>query len=143
MIGGAVVVDASAVVEFLVRLRWADEALRLFRAAGDGDVELIAPDLVFLETASALRKLVRRKSIDARSGSAAVAVLAKLPIRAIAVQQLVEEIWAWRDHLTPYDAAYAALAKHARAPLITGDESLAAALRRKPVQVIPLAKLVV
>ena len=141
MIVGAVVVDASVVVEFLVRLRWPDEAQRLFEAAGDGDVELIAPDLVFLESTSALRKLVLCKAIDARAGGRALDMLAKLPIRAIAVQQFLADIWAWRDSVTPYDAAYAALAKHTKAPLVTGDDELVAALRRKPLRVIALAQL--
>lgn len=141
MIAGAVVVDASVVVEFLVRLRWPDEAQRLFEAAGDGDVELIAPDLVFLESTSALRKLVLRKAIDARAGGRALDMLAKLPIRAIAVQQFLADIWAWRDNVTPYGAAYAALAKHTKAPLVTGDDALVAVLRRKPLRVIALAQL--
>lgn len=141
MIVGAVVVDASVVVEFLVRLRWPDEAQRLFEAAGDGDVELIAPDLVFLESTSALRKLVLCKAIDARAGGRALDMLAKLPIRAIAVQQFLADIWAWRDNVTPYDAAYAALAKHTKAPLVTGDDALVAALRRKPLRVIALGQL--
>ena len=135
------VVDASVVVEFLVRLRWPDEAQRLFEAAGDGDVELIAPDLVFLESTSALRKLVLCKAIDARAGGRALDMLAKLPIRAIAVQQFLADIWAWRDNVTPYDAAYAALAKHTKAPLVTGDDALVAALRRKPLRVIALGQL--
>ncbi len=141
MIRGAVVVDASTVVEFLVRLRWADEAERLFQAAGDGDVDLIAPDIVFLESVSALRKLVVRKAIDAAAGGRAATMLGKLPIRAIAVQPFVGELWGWRENQTPYDAAYAALAKHADAPLVTGDDALVAALRRKPVRVVPLAQL--
>ncbi len=141
MIAGAVVVDASVVVEFLVRLRWPDEAQRLFEAAGDGDVELIAPDLVFLEATSALRKLVLRKAIDARAGGRALDVLAKLPIRAIAVQQFLADIWAWRENLTPYDASYAALAKHTKAPLVTSDDAMVAALRRKPLRVIALGQL--
>jgi len=142
VIAGVVVVDASVVVEFLVRLRWPDEALRLFQAAGDGDVDLIAPDLVFVESVSALRKLVLRKSIDARAGERAVAMLANLPIRAVAGQSFLADLWSWRDNLTSYDAAYVALARRARAQLVTGDEALAAALRRQPVRVVELAQLV-
>lgn len=58
-LAGPAVIDASAVVEYLVVLTHTDAATRLFHLAADRRVELWAPDLVYSESVSALRKLVR------------------------------------------------------------------------------------
>jgi len=42
---------------------------------------------------------------------------------------LIERIWALRDALTPYDAAYVALAELIDCPLVTADAKLAAGAR--------------
>ena len=38
---------------------------------------------------------------------------------------LAQRVWSLRDVLTPYDAAYVALAEALDAPLLTADRSLA------------------
>lgn len=141
MILGPVVVDASAVVEYLVRLRWPEGARRVFRSMVAGTVELLAPDLVFLESTSALRRLVQTKAIDARAGNRATAVLAQLPIRSMGTQQLLDDVWGWRESLTPYDAAYAALTKRMDATLVTDDQGLVTACRRRGIRVVTLEQL--
>lgn len=42
-------------------------------------------------------------------------------------QPLIGRIWELRDDLTPYDAAYVALAEALEAPLLTADRRLARA----------------
>jgi len=75
------VVDASAVVEYLVELKLTAPATRLFHWAAEGRVELWAPDLVYPESASALRKLVRLGALD-DSAAETVEYLTVLPITA-------------------------------------------------------------
>jgi len=40
---------------------------------------------------------------------------------------LLDRVWELRGNLTPYDAAYVALAERLRIPLLTADQAIAAA----------------
>ena len=126
MISGVAVVDASLVVEYLVELRFAREATRFFAGllAPDADLELWAPDLVYPEAVSALRKLVRLRAIGAEAGKRAVERLVRLPLVTTGTAGLMMEAWRMRDSVTPYDACYLALASRLRAPLVTADRRL-------------------
>jgi len=128
---GPVVIDASAVVEYLVELRLTDPATRLFHLAADGRVELWAPDLVYAESASALRKLVRLKAISAASAHTAVKSLVDLPIAIAGTAGLMLEVWGMEAFLTPYDACYVALADALGAELVTAERKLAIELRKR------------
>ncbi len=57
----------------------------------------------------------------------AVADLSELLIRRYPHRALLPRIWELRHNLTPYDAAYAALAEVLGAPLLTADAKLAGA----------------
>ncbi len=129
MISGAVVVDASVVVELLVDLGRARQAAHLFSGllAPDSTLEIWAPDLVYAESASALRKLVQRKAIGAAAGTRAIQQLTRLPIMATGTAALMPEVWKMRGPLTAYDACYVALARRLGATLVTADERLARA----------------
>ncbi len=82
MTQGPVVVDASVVVEYLVDLSLTQRAIDLFGILRDPekDLELWAPDLIYAEVTSALRKLVRLKAIPAASGTRCIDRLTRLPI---------------------------------------------------------------
>jgi predicted nucleic acid-binding protein len=130
-LAGPVVVDASSVVEFLVVLGLADSASRLFRLAAEGRVELWAPDLVYAESASALRKLVARGAIPEAPARDAVDHLIQLPISIAGTSALMPTVWDMRAFLTPYDACYVALADELDAPFVTGEADLALELRKR------------
>ncbi len=123
------VIDASVVVEYLVSIRWADQATRIFRRLTDpaADLELWAPDLIFVECASALRRLVATGAIDGPAGGRAVDKLPRLPIQAAGTAALIEDVWKLRATLTAYDACYVALASRLGATLVTADRALARA----------------
>jgi predicted nucleic acid-binding protein len=131
LLAGPVVIDASAVVEYLVVLTLTDAATRLFHRAADGAVELWAPDLVFPESVSALRKLVRREALTEASARTAVDHLTALPITAAGTAALMADAWRMKDHLTPYDACYVALADTLGAELVTAEQNLALELRKR------------
>lgn len=130
-LAGPVVIDASAVVEYVVVLTLTDAATRLFHLAADGRVELWAPDLVYAEAASALRKLVQLGAVPSTPAQRAVDHLAQLPITATGTAALMPAVWRMRAFLTAYDACYVALAAALDAAFVTGEHNLAVELRKR------------
>ena len=130
-LAGPVVIDASAVVEYLVELTLPDPATQLFHLAAAGRVELWAPDLVYPESASALRKLVRLGAVDADAARAAVENLVNLPISIAGTAALMPEVWRMQGFLTPYDACYVALADALGAEFVTAERNLAVELQKR------------
>jgi predicted nucleic acid-binding protein len=126
VISGPTVVDASVVVEYLIELQLTAQATRFFAGlvTGAGDLQLWAPDLIFVEATAALRKLVRRRAITEREGVQAVRRLARLPIIATGTAGLLPAVWRLRNIITAYDACYVALAVRLGAPMVTADAHL-------------------
>ena len=119
-----IVVDASAVVEFLLNPpAWAAFALRLAR---DGET-LHAPHLLDLEVAQVLRRHVRARHLNPRRGREALDDLADFPLTRYPHYPFLLRVWELKDNLTAYDAAYVALAEALDAPLVTRDATLARA----------------
>ena len=117
-----IVLDASATVELLVERGVTGEWVRERVAAVDS---VHAPHLIDLEVLSALRRLVRKREIGLDQGRLALHELSRMPIRRYPSTRLLERIWQLRENLTPYDAAYVALAEALAAPLLTTDDRLA------------------
>ena len=92
-----------------------------------GERRLSAPDFAPVEAVSMLRRVVRRGEISVARASRAVADLAALPIVLFPSAPFLNRIWELRDNLTPYDAAYVALAEALDVPLLTADARLAGA----------------
>jgi predicted nucleic acid-binding protein len=79
------------------------------------------------EVASAIRGACRAGRIGAERAVQALADLAFLPLSRMSHTPFLGRIWELRDNLTPYDAAYVALAEVFEAPLFTRDARLARA----------------
>jgi predicted nucleic acid-binding protein len=88
---------------------------------------LVAPELLDLEVLSGLRSLVARGDVDNRRAQFAVDDFALLDIGRVGHRALIERIWQLRDNVTPYDAAYVALAEALALVLVTADSALARA----------------
>jgi predicted nucleic acid-binding protein len=115
-----IVVDASCVVTFVVRGRGADAV-----AARMVEDELGAPHLLDVEVVSALRRLVSRKLLSERRADEALTALSDLRVMRYPHTRLLDRLWQLRNTLTPYDAAYVALAETLDARLVTADARLA------------------
>jgi predicted nucleic acid-binding protein len=89
--------------------------------------QLFAPELIDLEVASVWRRAARAGRLTPERAAQALADLADLPLARAPHAPLLARIWELRDNLTPYDAAYVALAEALDVPFLTGDERLAAA----------------
>lgn len=87
----------------------------------------VAPELVDVEVAHVLRRLVRRGDLAVGEGETAVGSLMQLGVARRSHRPFLPRIWRLRDNLTAYDAAYMALAEALRCPLVTADARLASA----------------
>jgi predicted nucleic acid-binding protein len=119
-----IVVDASAVLEVLLRTRDAERVAA--RLLGGGDT-LHAPHLLDLEVAQVLRRYVLAGELSAVRGQEALDDLGDLPLTRYPHSPLLPRVWELRHNLTAYDAAYVALAEALDALLVTRDAALAAA----------------
>ena len=69
----------------------------------------------------------RRTLADERRASLALADLADIPLRRAPHLPLLARCWELRHNLTPYDAAYVALAEVLDVALVTADARLSRA----------------
>jgi predicted nucleic acid-binding protein len=120
--GTVIVLDASVVVEWLLRLPAADIIdVRV------GDETLHAPHLLTVEVVQVVRRWTASGALGAERAIVALDDLVALGIVLHPYLDLVPTMWALRANLTAYDAAYVALATALDAPLLTLDRTLAAA----------------
>ena len=117
--------DASAVVALLV-----DQGTPGRWVAGQvaGHV-LMAPELLPFEVANALRRQVRARVLPVDRATAAHHAMVDVHVELWPYAPLARRVWALRDQLSSYDAAYVAVAELVGAPLITLDARLARGVR--------------
>lgn len=119
------VADASAVVDLLSGAS-RSAAIRTELSAV---AELDVPEHFHVEAISALRGLLRRGDISPERADRALDLLLALRVVRHPVASLARDVWALREALTAYDAAYLALARALDARVLTTDRGLAAAAR--------------
>jgi len=124
---GDVVVDASAAAAIVFRepdsLRIARHLFRASRA--------VVPQLFHLEVANVGRTKVRRHEIDEAEAIELLATMESWPLKVETVAW--REAWtvAFASGLTVYDAAYLHLADRLRLPLLSLDDTLVGAARKR------------
>lgn len=119
----AVIVDASAMVDFLVGSPLAAPVEDRLRGH-----DLHAPGHFAAEVLSALGRLHRSGHLTARQVEARLERLAAAPVQADPLSPLVVGAWRRRHNLRLVDALYAELAGVLDIPVVTTDEGLAATL---------------
>lgn len=128
-----IIVDASVMVSAL-----ADDGPDGDRARRRLEGErLAAPELIDLEVISAWRRLAAAGHLDERRVRLAIADLEALPMERVRHGPLIARCWELRANLTPYDAAYVALAELLETTLLTVDTKLSTApATRCPIEVL-------
>jgi predicted nucleic acid-binding protein len=119
-----IVLDASALVELLLGT---DAGRRVAVRIADPAIALHVPHLADVEVTQALRRYAREGAIDSDTAAAALEDLRSLDLERHGHEPLLERIWALRDNLTAYDAAYVALAEALEGTVLTCDGRLARA----------------
>lgn len=121
-----IVVDASAVVELLLR---SENSCPIEARILDQAELPHAPHLMDVEVVHVLRRYAASGTMTGNRAHAAMEILVDLPILRYPHVELLPRIWQLRHNLSAYDAAYVALAEILGAPLMTRDRRLAAAAR--------------
>lgn len=93
------------------------------RLAAEGTLH--APELIDLEVLWVFRKRALAGRLDARRAGWAIRDLESLPLVRYPHLPLLRRAWALRSNVTPYDAAYLALAEALDVVFVTADRALA------------------
>ena len=117
-----IVVDTSAVIAVVAG---AAQVLRLKRRLND-DTDLHAPHLIDVEVLSALRRMLIAGQISELKAETARLHFSELALTRYPHHRLADRIWALRNNITSYDAAFVALSEALDVPLVTCDTRLAA-----------------
>lgn len=99
-----------------------------YQAAGMDHADTrTAPELIDLEVANLLRKSVLRGDRSPAEATTAFTEWIENAVQRVPLAAYLPTIWSLRHSITPYDAAYVALAMRLELPLLTADRRLAAA----------------
>jgi predicted nucleic acid-binding protein len=119
----SIVLDSSIVVAALVDSGAnGDWAEKILERGG-----LCAPELLRVEAANVLRRLVRGREITDQEANAAFEDLMELDVELHAFEPFSERVWELRHNVTSRDGWYVALAEALNLPLATLDGRLAKA----------------
>ena len=129
----SLVVDASALVEYLLRTERGEE---VEPAVTSRETDLHVPALCDVEVTAALRRGNLSRALSQSRLEEALSDYLDLPLARHGHQTLLPRILGLRANFTSYDAAYVALAERLEAPLLTADRRLARACGRLGLKTI-------
>jgi predicted nucleic acid-binding protein len=116
-----IVLDASVLVDFLLDVVPHGNAIAR-RIHGEA---LVAPHLVDVEVAQAIRRYVRSGEIDAGKAESALDDLCDLSLVRYPHAPLLRRCFELRNNVTMYDALYLVLAESLGIAVVTRDRALA------------------
>ena len=119
-----VVVDASIVVKWFVEEEGSDKALRLRDKYIDGEISIIAPELIIFEVLNALyyKRLFSESEMKEISEALEAYSFTLYSLKGEYAEKTIET--AVENGITIYDASYVALAMIRDTYLYTADEKL-------------------
>lgn len=117
-----IVLDASALIELLTR---SDRGRRVEARVLQPSASIHAPGLIDLEVAQVLRRYVSSGQAPEHWARTALDLTLAFPMTRYLHEPLMKRVWALRENVTAYDAAYLALAEALKATLVTCDTRLA------------------
>jgi len=116
-----IVVDASVIIHVLVDAAVEPHIIDRLESANG----LLAPHILDLEVINGIRKQLFLKNLTLQQAVESIDAFKSLTIDRRPTDMFVDRIWELRSNLTPYDAAYVALAETVDLPLITRDSKIA------------------
>ena len=122
MSAGALVLDASVVVELLLGTPLGTVVARRIASPDDA---LHAPHLMGVEVAQVLRRHAGAGTVSPQRAAGAVEDLLDLDVVRHDHEPFLPRVWELRENATAHDGPYLALAEVLGAPLLTADAPLA------------------
>ncbi|MCS7364557.1 MAG: type II toxin-antitoxin system VapC family toxin [archaeon GB-1867-035] len=126
-----VAVDASIIVKWFVIEENSDKALELRDKYVEGEIRIIAPELITFEILNALKykELFNEEELKEISEALQAYSFSLYPLKGEYARKTVEV--AVKNNITIYDASYVALAIMRKTQMYTADEKLIKKLRKK------------
>jgi len=122
------VVDASVAIKWFLPEIYSEKASLILETKW----ELLAPDLIWAEFGSALRKKVRQKEVTTQEAEGILRDFMRFPFQIYGCKLLLNLAWqmAHESGNTFYDSLYLALADNFGCSLITADKKLYESFRK-------------
>ena len=129
MRGTEVVIDASVVVKWFVEEEGSEEALKVRDRYVEGEIQIIAPELITFEVLNALyfKRLFSEDELKQISEALEAYSFSLYPLRGEYARKAVEV--SYENDITLYDASYVALAIVRDTFAYTADEKLVRKLK--------------
>ncbi len=124
------VIDASVVIKFYIPEIFSDKAQEVMLQAANGELTLLAPDLLYPETGNILWKKQRLHELTPDEIEEIVDAVTSLPIKVERSREIMplSVAIALQTGITVYDAMYVAVAGIYETRMITADRRLVDAL---------------
>jgi predicted nucleic acid-binding protein len=126
------VMDASVLIKFYVPEILSDRAERLLAKVEKQDIDLLVPDLIYLEAGNILWKKQRLKELTRSEVEEITDAVLSLPLKIEASKSLLPLAVniAIAYGITVYDASYLSLAQAYETTLVTADRRLVEVLAK-------------
>ncbi len=124
------VIDASVLIKAYIPECGSEQAGRVLCRFEAGEVDLVAPDLIYPETGNILWKKVRREELMESEAQEIADAISGLPLQVESGRSLMPMALdiAMTCGVTVYDALYVALATAHETQMLTADGKLVSAL---------------
>ena len=116
------VIDSSVAVEYLLKT-----PLGLTVTGTIESAYLVAPELMYVEVLSVLRRAVLAERLKEERALLAIHCLVRWPVDRLSNRDLALSAWQYRRTVSAYDAIYLAAARTCDIPLLTADARLSRA----------------
>jgi predicted nucleic acid-binding protein len=122
----AMVIDSCVCVKWVIQEEYSQNAIELLSSG----LELVAPDMVLVETANALWKTVKRGLLSAEGAEARLTDLPRFFNKLLPTPDLVTEAFALGHAIDVpvYDCVYVVAGRRTGVPIVTADRKLMAKL---------------
>ena len=120
------VVDASVLIKFFIPEILSEKTEQLSARVNQGDLTLLAPDLIFAEAGDIIWKKHRLNELTRSEAEEITEAIVSLPLKIEASKALLPLAMdvGLAYGITVYDAIYVSLAKIHEATLVTADKKL-------------------
>jgi len=126
------VIDASVLIKFFVPEILSESSGKLLDRVEEGEVHLLAPDLIYSEVGNILWKKHRLKELTLSETDEITGAMLSLPLQGEAIKPLLPLALslAIAYRVTVYDATYLSLATIYETRLVTADRKLVDAIAK-------------